>query len=133
MTALAPANVSVGALGSRRFMWVSNPAANRAGAFARVWAGRPRMDERAAQFFVSVGRMCADAAIARLSVTVRVADGGEIIGVPHAPPPTEGVKELDETGLPDEIAVDGVVVALSDIVEASLIHPGVERNAAGTP
>jgi hypothetical protein len=84
------------------------------------------MDERAAQFFVSVGRICGDAAIGRLRVSLRVASGAEIVGVPDAPPPTEGARQLDETGLADEIAVDGVVIALSDVVEVALIHPAAD-------
>jgi hypothetical protein len=88
------------------------------------------MDERRAQFFVGVGRMCADAAIARLRVSLRLASGLEIAGVPDPPAPTEGAGQLDETGLADQIAVAGTVVALSDVVEAVLIHPANDGHDA---
>jgi hypothetical protein len=82
------------------------------------------MDERASQFFLSVGRLCADARIAGLTVRLRLANGDEIAGIPEPPPETEGEGELDTIGYADAVTVDTTVVALSDVVEASVTHPG---------
>jgi hypothetical protein len=81
------------------------------------------MDERAAQFFLSVGRLCADARIGGLTVRLRLAGGDEIVGVPNPPPQTEGPGEVDGIGYADSVTVDGVAVALSDVVEATVSHP----------
>jgi hypothetical protein len=82
------------------------------------------MDERASQFFLSVGRLCADARIAGLTVRLTLANGDEIAGIPEPPPETEGEGELDTIGYADAVTVDTTVVALSDVVEASVTHPG---------
>jgi hypothetical protein len=82
------------------------------------------VDERVSQFFVSVGRLCADAHIGRLTVRLTLVSGAEIVGVPDPPPETEGSGELDATGYADGVTVAGVAVALSDVIEASVGHPG---------
>jgi hypothetical protein len=82
------------------------------------------VDERVSQFFLSVGRMCADARIAELTVRLTLASGEEIAGVPEPPPETEGEEELDGIGYADCVTVDGIAVVLSDVVEASVGHPG---------
>jgi len=81
------------------------------------------MDERAAQFFLSVGRLCADARIGGMTVRLRLAGGDEIVGIPQPPPETEGPDEMDGTGYADSVSVDGVAVSLSDVVEATVSHP----------
>jgi hypothetical protein len=81
------------------------------------------MDERASQFFLSVGRLCGDARIARLTVRLRLLTGEEVVGVPEPPPETEGEGELDTIGYADAVTVDGVAVTLSDVVEATVAHP----------
>ena len=81
------------------------------------------MDETAAQFFVSVGRLCTEASMAKLTVRVRLAGGAELEGVPRVPVHTEGVREFDHTGYADELCVAGVLVALSDVVAVTLRHP----------
>jgi hypothetical protein len=81
------------------------------------------VDDRNAQFFISVGRLCADARVARLIVCLSLANGEEFVGVPAPPPETEGGDELDSTGYVDMVSVDGVAVALSDVVEASVYGP----------
>jgi hypothetical protein len=81
------------------------------------------MDERAAQFFLSVGRMCSDARIGRLTVRLLLAGGDEVVGVPYPPPQTEGPEEVDGIGYADSVTVDGVSVTLSDVVEATVCHP----------
>jgi hypothetical protein len=81
------------------------------------------MDERAAQFFLSVGRLCADARIGGMTVRLRLAGGDEIVGIPQPPPETEGPDEMDGTGYADSVSVDGIAVSLSEVVEATVSHP----------
>jgi len=81
------------------------------------------MDERAAQFFLSVGRLCGDARIGGLVVRLALTGGEEIVGVPEPPPETEGPEELDGIGYADSVTIAGVAVALSDVVEASIAYP----------
>jgi len=82
------------------------------------------VDDSVAQFFVSVGKLCADARLAGLTVCLRVVGGREFVGLPEPPPETERDHELDTTGYADAISVGGVMVALSDVVEASVRRPG---------
>jgi hypothetical protein len=82
------------------------------------------VDDSEAQFFVSVGRLCADAGLAGLTVCLTTADGGELVGVPAPPPHTEGRDELDTTGYADAVRIGDVEVRLSDLVEASVRRPG---------
>jgi hypothetical protein len=81
------------------------------------------MDERVSQFFLSVGRMCADANIGGLTVRLTLLGGDSVVGIPDPPPETEGSNELDGIGYADAVRVDGAVVALSDVVEASVARP----------
>jgi hypothetical protein len=81
------------------------------------------MDDRAAHFFVSVGRLCGDARVGGLVVHLTLASGEEVVGVPAPPRETEGIDELGETGYADALTVEGVAVALSDVIEASVAHP----------
>jgi hypothetical protein len=82
------------------------------------------VDERVSQFYLSVGRLCADAHTGRLTVRLTLATGTEVVGVPDPPPETEGGDELDATGYADGVTIAGVAVALSDVIEASVSHPG---------
>lgn len=81
------------------------------------------MDERVAHFFLSVGRLCADARIGGLRVRLTLAGGDDMVGVPEPPADADGDGELDAIGYADAMSVDGVAVALSDVVEATLVHP----------
>lgn len=81
------------------------------------------MDDRNAQFFVSVGRLCADANVAGMTVCLSLENGDVVVGVPKPPPETEGADELDSTGYADAVSVDGVAVLLSDVVGASVRRP----------
>jgi hypothetical protein len=87
------------------------------------------MDDRVAHFFVSVGRLCADARVGGLVVRLSLVSGEEVLGVPGPPPETEGDDELDTTGYADVLTVGGVAVALSDVAEVSLARPepGADR------
>jgi hypothetical protein len=81
------------------------------------------VDDRVAQFFVSVGKLCADARLAGLTVCLTVVGGHQFVGVPEPPPETEADDELDTTGYADAVSVNGVKVRLSDVVEASVRRP----------
>jgi hypothetical protein len=81
------------------------------------------VDDRAAQFLVSVGRLCADARLGGLSVRLTLANGDVVVGVPEPPPETQGQGELDDTGYADAVTVDGEAVALSDVTEATIQRP----------
>jgi hypothetical protein len=81
------------------------------------------MDDRVAHFFVSVGRLCADARVGGLVVRLSLTSGEEVLGIPGPPPATEGDDELDTTGYANVLTVDGVAVALSDVAGVSLARP----------
>jgi hypothetical protein len=81
------------------------------------------VDDREAHFFVTVGRLCADARIGGLSVRLTLGSGEQIVGVPDPPRETEASDELDTTGYADEVTVDGATVRLSDVVDATLRRP----------
>ena len=82
------------------------------------------VDERVSQFFLSVARMCGDAHIGGLTVRLTLVSGAENVGVPDPPPEAEGGDELDATGYQESVTIAGVAVALSDVIEASVGHPG---------
>jgi hypothetical protein len=86
------------------------------------------VDDRVAQFVVSIGTLCADAHVAQLPVRLSLATGDCVAGVPEAPQPTEGPEQVDDTGFADAITIEGVAVQLSDVVEASIRRPGAELN-----
>ena len=80
------------------------------------------MDERSGHFFVSVGRICEDAAVAKLPVWVRTASGESLDGVPDPPRPALE-RALDHTGYEDGLRVGDRELALHDIVEITLRRP----------
>jgi hypothetical protein len=82
-----------------------------------------RVDDRVAQFLVAVGKLCGDAHLGGFAVRLRLLDDGEILGVPDPPAETDGAGQLDDTGFADQLSVEGVVVALSDVAEASIQRP----------
>jgi hypothetical protein len=81
------------------------------------------VDDSEAQFFVTVGDLCAAAHLAGLSVCLTVLGGQEIVGVPAPPFETDADHELDTTGSADAVWVAEVEVRLSDVVEASVRRP----------
>jgi hypothetical protein len=97
-------------------------APGRASAPASAGTTAP-VDDRIAQFLVSVGKLCADARLGGLIVGVRLVDGTELLGVPEPPDEIEGAGQLDDTGFADALRVDGVTVPLSDVAEASIHRP----------
>jgi hypothetical protein len=88
------------------------------------------IDERVAHFFVLVATLCGDTRLGRLTLRLKLASGEEIAGVAEPVRETEGSDELSGIGYADAVTVDGVAVALSDVVEASIAHPGTRRTAA---
>jgi hypothetical protein len=88
------------------------------------------MDDRASHFFLTVGRLCGDARTGGFVVRLSLASGEDVVGVPEPPPETEGEDQLDTIGYADAVTVDGIAVALSDVVEASVAHPH-RRPSAG--
>ncbi len=83
------------------------------------------MDERLSQFFVCAAQLCTDARLAELTVSVTLAGGRRIEGIPAPPPETDDPGQmLDETGYADRVSVGGVDVAISDIVAVSVHRPG---------
>ena len=83
------------------------------------------MDERCSHFFISVGRICEDAAVAKLRVSVRMAEGEPAEGVPHPPDPA-GERGLDDTGYEDGLRVGDRVLELHDVVEIALRRPDLD-------
>jgi hypothetical protein len=81
------------------------------------------VDDINAQFFVTVGNVCADARLAGLTVRLSLDTGEQVTGVPEPPPETEGSDELDNTGYADVVPFDGIAVPLSGVVEVSLRRP----------
>jgi hypothetical protein len=83
-----------------------------------------RVDDRIAQFYVSVAKMCADASLGGLTVHLSLDNGEQVVGVPAPPPESEGFDELDTTGYVDCVSVGGIAVPLSQVAEASIRRPG---------
>jgi hypothetical protein len=81
------------------------------------------MDDRQAQFLILVGDVCLYAAIADLSVSVKLADGSQRSGVPTGVSPTAGRDEVDHTGYADVIEIADQEVSLRSIVECTFCQP----------
>jgi len=81
------------------------------------------VNDRVAQFLVSVGKLCADAHVGGLTVRLVLDNGEQVVGVAAPPPTSEGPDELDTTGYVDRVWVGGVAVALSEVVEATIHRP----------
>ena len=81
------------------------------------------VDDRVAQFLVSVGKLCADAHVGGLTVRLVLENGEQVVGVAAPPPESEGPDELDTTGYVDRVWVGGVAVPLSGVVEAAIHRP----------
>lgn len=81
------------------------------------------MDERSSHFFISVGRMCEDAAVGGLEVRVLTESGGPVEGVPD-PPREAGERGLDDTGYEDGLRIGDRDLELHEIVEIAMHRPG---------
>jgi hypothetical protein len=84
----------------------------------------PDIDERAAHFFGIVAALCGDARLGRLTLRLKLANGREIAGLAEPVRETDGSDDLAGTGYANAVTVDGVAVALSDVIEASVAYPG---------
>ena len=81
------------------------------------------VDDRVAQFLVSVGKLCADAQVGGLTVRLVLDNGERVVGAAAPPPESEGPDELDTTGYVDSVWIGGVAVKLSEVVEATIHRP----------
>ncbi len=87
------------------------------------------MEERLGQFYISVGRLCEDAAVAGLPVLLRVDGGRELEGIPEPPMPA-GERGLDDTGYEDGLSIGAQRVPLHDVTEIILRRPDTTGHAA---
>ena len=81
------------------------------------------MDE-VRQFWISVGDALESASLAHSTVRVCLSDGRTVEGVPDRSPagvPCED--QLDETGMPRTVGVDGSPFELLDVTEIVLVRP----------
>jgi len=80
------------------------------------------VDDRSGHFFISVGRICEDAAVGGLPVSVRIGSGETVLGVPE-PPAVTGESGLDSTGYEDGLCVGERRLDLHDVVEIAIRRP----------
>ena len=85
------------------------------------------VDDRQAQFLVTVGEVCASAELGRLEVTLALEDGSEVAGVPRT---VHGCgDELADTGVQPVVFVDGFPVELEQVVAVRLQSPRQLRSS----
>jgi hypothetical protein len=80
------------------------------------------VDERTAQFIITVADVLEGARLASLPVVARVRDE-DVVGIPETVASASGAEEVDDTGRAKRVAIDGVVVDLEDIEQISLRRP----------
>lgn len=76
------------------------------------------------QFWIGVGGVLESASLADSSVRVSLVDGRTVEGIPDRPPsdvPQED--QIEETGMPRTVGVDGAPVELEDVAEIVLVRP----------
>jgi hypothetical protein len=78
------------------------------------------VDDRVAQFLVSVGKLCADARLGGVTMRLVLGNGEQVVGLAAPPAESDGADELDSTGYVDCVRVGGVTVPLSEVVEATI-------------
>jgi hypothetical protein len=78
------------------------------------------VEDRVAQFVISVAKLCSDASVGELTVRLTLSSGDQVVGVPEPPPDAQGTGELDDTGYRDAVTVDGRAVPLTEVIEASI-------------
>jgi hypothetical protein len=85
------------------------------------------VDERLSQFYVCAAQLCADARLAQLTVSMTLAGGERLEGIPAPPPETSDPgQELDETGYAGWVSVGGVDVAFTDVVAVEVSRPAAD-------
>ena len=92
------------------------------------------MDDLTSHFYVTVGQLLDQAALGQLRVRLELADGDAAEGVPFGSGDGEAA-ELDDTGYPRRVRVDGQVVPLERVRHATIFHPddaaGVDNTEPG--
>jgi hypothetical protein len=81
------------------------------------------MNDRRAEFLAMVGDVCRSARLAQIPVTVKVADGTSVSGVPRPHEADGPDAEVDHTGWSDDLQVNGHVVSLESVVEIQVGSP----------
>jgi len=85
-------------------------------------------------FFVMVGQLVDEAIIGGISLTVALAGGDVVEGVPTRPAsPASGEDELDDTGYARRIQLAGVSIALADVRRATVVYPDREEPGSRAP
>ena len=80
------------------------------------------MDDLSGHFYFTVGQLLDHAAVGGLRVRLELSDGAVAEGVPSATRDFEE-GELDDTGYPRRVSIDGQVVALDRVRHAMIFHP----------
>ena len=81
------------------------------------------MQDETAHFLVMVGDACNSARLASLPVEVTTRDGRRLSGVPVPQEASTPQQEIDDTGFKNELILDGVSIALDQVVELRLRRP----------
>ncbi len=81
------------------------------------------MDERLEHFLMSVGHLCAAAALARLDIEVVTGGGTRVRGVPSSPRPAEGDDHVNDTGYARTFRIADQLIALDDITACTIHSP----------
>ena len=82
------------------------------------------MDDLSSHFYFAVGQLLDHASLGGLRVRLELSDGRVAEGVPGESGGGDE-RELDDTGYPRRVRVDGHVVALDRVRHASIFHPDV--------
>jgi hypothetical protein len=76
-------------------------------------------------YWVMIGEICELARTGRLAVEVTTGDGRTLDGIPSPHPVNpDDAAQVDDTGFANDLAVNGEVVGLMDVVELRLRMPG---------
>jgi hypothetical protein len=81
------------------------------------------MDERLEHFLISVGDMCAAAALARLDIEVVTGGRMRVRGVPSSPRPVDGDDEVGDSGFARTFRIADHLIAFEDIVSCTIHSP----------
>ena len=78
------------------------------------------VEDAYAHFLVTVGAICHAARIGSFHVLVLTEKGASLTGIPEPHEAHDGVREIDGTGLADELTIGGATIALTSVVEIRL-------------
>jgi hypothetical protein len=107
---------------------IVDPSGFRRRAVGKTCA-RSVMDDLSSHFYTTVGQVLDQAALGGLHVRLELSDGSVVEGVPSGSRPFTDA-ELDDTGYPRHVRVDGQVIVLEWVREAAIIHPD-SRDGSG--